>query len=91
MAGTVSSPSELHVFGIWYLTIYLPPDKFTDEDKKRFASDPVAFAAFRREMEDELNSVHEVTIKGSGMQVGAVSAFREASELRPTSLGGDLR
>lgn len=40
-------------------------------------------------MEDELNSVHEVTIKGSGMQVGAVSAFREASELRTSSLGGE--
>ncbi|KAL8280487.1 hypothetical protein RQP46_007135 [Phenoliferia psychrophenolica] len=59
--------------------------KFTDEDKKLFATDPAAFAAFRRSMEDELNGVHEVTIKGSPMQVGAVGAFREAMEIKLAS------
>ncbi|KAK4704328.1 hypothetical protein P7C70_g1880, partial [Phenoliferia sp. Uapishka_3] len=54
--------------------------KFTDEDKKLFAEDPVAFAKFRRSMEDELNSVHQVTLKGSPMQVGAVTHFREDME-----------
>lgn len=47
---TVSNSRAFTNSGFWAL------DKFTDADKKFFATDPVAFAAFRREMEDEVRA-----------------------------------
>lgn len=54
--------------------------KFSEEEKKAFAADPVAYQKFRHGMEAELNSVHGVTMKGSDLQKGAVEAFAALSE-----------
>ncbi|GAA6008727.1 flavin-containing monooxygenase [Rhodotorula paludigena] len=58
---------------------------FTEEEKRHFESDPKAYLQFRKSMERELNGVHEVTLKGSPMQVGAVEAFRELMEKKLAS------
>ena len=56
--------------------------RFTEEEKKAFGADPVAYQKFRHGMEAELNSVHGVTMKGSDLQKGAVEAFAAQSTFR---------
>lgn len=47
---------------------------FTDEDKAAFR-DPEFYKHFRHELEADLNSVHQSTLKDSGMQSNARAAF----------------
>ncbi|KAK4048940.1 hypothetical protein OIV83_004496 [Microbotryomycetes sp. JL201] len=49
---------------------------FTEEEKQAFAADPEAYHKWRHSLEAELNSVHEVTQKGSALQKMAVEAFK---------------
>ncbi|TFK56356.1 FAD/NAD-binding domain-containing protein [Heliocybe sulcata] len=48
--------------------------KFTEEDKERFR-DPVFYKQFRWELENELNSIHASTLKGTAQQLAAREAF----------------
>ncbi|KAK4053878.1 hypothetical protein OIO90_003715 [Microbotryomycetes sp. JL221] len=48
---------------------------FTAEEKAAFEADPEAYHKWRHSLEFELNSVHEVTQKGSAFQKAAVEAF----------------
>ncbi|CAL1693778.1 unnamed protein product [Somion occarium] len=49
---------------------------FTEEDKKAFG-DPKVYRAFRHDLEDNLNSTHSATLRGSEMQNAARVAFKE--------------
>lgn len=60
---------------------------FTEEEKKEFSADPVAYQKFRYGMEQELNAVHAATMVGSDMQNGAVEAFKQDSESRACVTG----
>ncbi|KAM0787268.1 hypothetical protein ACM66B_006503 [Microbotryomycetes sp. NB124-2] len=48
---------------------------FSEEEKQAFLADPEAYHKWRHQLESELNSVHEVTQKGSNLQKAAVEAF----------------
>lgn len=55
---------------------------FTEEDIRRFKSDPVAYKKFQKEIELELQSAHGVTIRGSKDQTGAREAFTQHMKSR---------
>ncbi|KAG4429161.1 hypothetical protein IFR05_015361 [Cadophora sp. M221] len=50
--------------------------KFSEERKKEFATEPEKLLAFRKVIEEDGNTIHDVSFRGSAMQTGAVEAFR---------------
>ncbi|KAI0057669.1 FAD/NAD-P-binding domain-containing protein [Artomyces pyxidatus] len=50
--------------------------QFTEADRESF-KDPAFYKEFRHAVEDDLNSVSQVTIRGSEMQKAAAAAFKE--------------
>jgi len=50
--------------------------QFTSEELAKFAQDKDFYKQYRLDLENELNSVHEATIKDSPMQMGARAAFK---------------
>ncbi|TCD65588.1 hypothetical protein EIP91_002473 [Steccherinum ochraceum] len=54
---------------------------FTDEDRRKF-KDVEYYKEFRHGLEEEVNSVHLTTIKGSAMQNGAREAFTQIMRKR---------
>ncbi|KZT22659.1 FAD/NAD-binding domain-containing protein [Neolentinus lepideus HHB14362 ss-1] len=55
--------------------------KFAEEDKQRFR-DPVFYKQFRWELENELNSLHGLTLKGAPQQLAAREAFTQDMKRR---------
>ncbi|KAH9888569.1 FAD/NAD-P-binding domain-containing protein [Cubamyces lactineus] len=51
--------------------------RFTPEELERFKTDPEFYRNFRLSLENEINSVHSSTLRGSPMQLAARQAFRE--------------
>jgi len=56
----------------------LDPQKldFSPEQRKEFATNPKKYFEFRKLIEEDGNSIHSASFKGSEMQNGAVEAFR---------------
>ncbi|TFY70634.1 hypothetical protein EVG20_g2373 [Dentipellis fragilis] len=50
---------------------------FSEEERETFAKDPEYYRKFRHEIENDLNSVHGVSYRGSEMQKGAMALFKE--------------
>lgn len=48
----------------------------SEERRKEFANDPEKLLAFRKVIETDGNTIHDVSFRGSEMQNGAVEAFR---------------
>ncbi|KAJ9643168.1 uncharacterized protein PV06_05556 [Exophiala oligosperma] len=55
---------------------------FSEEDIKRFQTDPDFYEKFRKDIELELQTVHAVTMKGTPEQLGAVEVFTENMKRR---------
>ncbi|KAI1768018.1 flavin-binding monooxygenase [Hypoxylon sp. FL1150] len=55
----------------------LDPTKldFTPEQREEFANDPEKFFNFRKIIEIDGNTIHEISMRGSDMQRGAIGAF----------------
>ncbi|KAI5865404.1 flavin-binding monooxygenase [Durotheca rogersii] len=62
----------------------LDPNKleFSEEQRKEFATNPEKFFDFRRIIEVDGNTIHEVSIRGSAMQLGGIAAFAAAMRAR---------
>ncbi|THX01770.1 FAD/NAD(P)-binding domain-containing protein [Aureobasidium pullulans] len=55
---------------------------FSEEQRKKFQSDPDHFHAFRMKLEEGGNEIHALTIKGTEMQKGAQKHFEENMKQR---------
>jgi cation diffusion facilitator CzcD-associated flavoprotein CzcO len=55
---------------------------FTEEEISTWRHDPALYRAYRRRLEEELQSGHELTIRDSAMQNGAREAFTELMKER---------
>ncbi|KAJ5946109.1 hypothetical protein N7454_002948 [Penicillium verhagenii] len=55
---------------------------FTPEELESFKNDPAALLKFRKEVELQLQSVHEATLNGTPMQLGAIPFFTENMKRR---------
>ena len=58
---------------------------FTAEDIRRFKESPETYQQFRKDVELELQSAHEVTLRGSAAQAGAFADFTEKMKSRLAS------
>ncbi|KAI0835701.1 flavin-binding monooxygenase [Hypoxylon sp. FL0890] len=56
--------------------------EFTPEQRREFAEDPERFFKFRKILETDLATLHDISIRGSAMQVGAMSYFSETMKQR---------
>jgi hypothetical protein len=55
---------------------FLTSPTVSPEQRKEFATNPKKFLEFRKLIEEDGNSIHSASFKGSEMQNGAVEAFR---------------
>ncbi|KAK7995499.1 hypothetical protein PG990_014272 [Apiospora arundinis] len=55
---------------------------FSEEQRAEFAKNPEKFYAFRKVIEDDGNTIHEVSFRDSAMQRGALELFRTAMRER---------
>ncbi|KAI0490332.1 flavin-binding monooxygenase [Xylaria cf. heliscus] len=55
---------------------------FTLEQREEFAQDPEKLFRFRKEIEVDGNTIHEVSFRDSGMQRGGMALFRAAMQQR---------
>lgn len=56
--------------------------EFSSEKRKEFVEDPKKLYEFRKIIETDVNTIHDVTFQGSEMQKGAMDAFRRMMKER---------
>ncbi|KAI0139480.1 flavin-binding monooxygenase [Hypoxylon sp. NC0597] len=62
----------------------LDPDilEFSPEQRREFAENPEKLFNFRKTIEVDGGTIHDISIRGSAMQLGAIDAFSEAMKKR---------